>query len=318
MARQLRIDYPGAWHHVMNRGRRKELIFFSDSDRLSFLELLARICERYGIRINAYCLMGNHYHLLIQAPEGRLSEAMRYLDSVYTLRFNRRHDLDGPLFRGRFRSKLVDSDGYLECVVRYVHRNPIDLPGIKTLEDYRWSSYPAFLAGPSYWPSWLFPDAVWSTGRLASSELRRRTEDLSYGQGFDFDANPEAVGSENFIQAALSKSLFDDQTIGHLRAATARPKIDEIEMAVAEELGEPEISAPTLSKFDLKLIAIGLAQDLGGLPLSAVADHFGYSSAQSAGNASHRFRKRLDNSEYALAVERVRKALEGVVVDRRC
>ena len=110
MSRPLRIEYEGAWYHVMNRGRRSDRIFESRNDYLMFLDLLKEAAELWDVRISACCPMSNHYHLLIHTPKGNLSRCMRHINGVYTQRFNRTHGCDGPLFRGRFKSILVDGD----------------------------------------------------------------------------------------------------------------------------------------------------------------------------------------------------------------
>jgi len=116
MSRPLRIEYPGAWYHVMNRGRRSESIFSDRHDYLMFIDLLIEISEMWNVNIAAYCLMTNHYHILLQTPDGNISRCMRHLNSVYTQRYNRRHGgLDGQLFRGRYKSILVCNDTAIFC-----------------------------------------------------------------------------------------------------------------------------------------------------------------------------------------------------------
>ncbi len=112
MARPLRIQYKDAWYHVMNRGRRSENIYLDRDDFCLFTNLLKESSEQWGVHIAAYCLMSNHYHLLIQTPHANLSRFMRHIDGVYTQRFNRCHKLDGQLFRGRYKSILVGEDNY--------------------------------------------------------------------------------------------------------------------------------------------------------------------------------------------------------------
>ena len=121
MARPLRIAYPDAWYHVMNRGRRGEDIFADEQDYIMFTELLKETSETWNIRVAAYCLMPNHYHMLIQTPDANISRSMRHLNGVYTQRYNRRHQCDGQLFRGRYKSILIDTDSYPMQVVRYIH-----------------------------------------------------------------------------------------------------------------------------------------------------------------------------------------------------
>ena len=110
----------------MNRGRRSESIFSDKHDYLMFIELLIEISEMWNVNIAAYCLMTNHYHILLQTPDGNISRCMRHLNSVYTQRYNKRHGFDGQLFRGRYKSILVCDDSHLLQLVRYIHKNPVN------------------------------------------------------------------------------------------------------------------------------------------------------------------------------------------------
>ena len=143
----LRIEYPGAWYHVMNRGAGRKNIFLSDEDHLAFLSLLAEISETFHIEIHAYSLMGNHYHLLLHTPEGGLSRAIRHLNGVYTIRFNRRHKTDGPLFRGRYKARIVDTEEYLLELVRYIHLNPVQAGLCDNPVKHRWTSHGMYMKG---------------------------------------------------------------------------------------------------------------------------------------------------------------------------
>ncbi len=125
MSRPLRIEYPGAWYHIMNRGRRGSDIFEEEEERKIFLILLKESTKLWNVHISAYCLMNNHYHILAKTPQANLSRIMRHLNGVYTQRFNRFHGYDGQLFRGRFKSILIEDDNYLLELVRYIHRNPL-------------------------------------------------------------------------------------------------------------------------------------------------------------------------------------------------
>ncbi|HEX9756822.1 MAG TPA: transposase, partial [Nitrospiria bacterium] len=122
MSRPLRIEYPDAYYHVMNRGLAYQKIFTDRVDRELFLNLLGECHQMWGIEVFAYCLMGNYYHVLLQTPQANLSRIMRHLDGLYTQRYNRRHHRDGPLFRGRYKAIVVDEESYLLSVVRYIHR----------------------------------------------------------------------------------------------------------------------------------------------------------------------------------------------------
>ena len=141
MSRPPRVDFAGAIHHVVNRGVNHQRIFFSDIDRVEFGRHVAEIHRRHGVTILAYCLMDNHFHLVVRCPNGELSAAMQHLQSVFAIHVNERERRDGHLFKGRFFSALVTDDAYLLTVVRYVERNSLDLPGIVRPEDHRWSSH---------------------------------------------------------------------------------------------------------------------------------------------------------------------------------
>lgn len=161
MARPLRIEYPGAHYHVMNRGLSRRDIFLDDKGRERFLDLLSDISRLWKVEIYAYCLMDNHYHLLLQTPQGGLGRAMRHLDGIYTQRFNRAHHRDGPLFRGRYKAILIDAGEYFLSVVRYIHQNPVVAGVVSEMDRYRWSSH------REYWnkrerPSWLNTTSVLS------------------------------------------------------------------------------------------------------------------------------------------------------------
>ena len=161
MSRPLRIEYPNAWYHIMNRGRRAENIFKDEKDYAMFVELLQEASVAWNVRISAYCLMPNHYHLLIQTPEANIARCMRHISGVYTQKFNRRHGFDGPLFRGRYKSILIDADIYLLQLVRYVHRNPLKA-GLCDMDKYKWSSHKGYLSVAKKW-NWIYKTFVFRT-----------------------------------------------------------------------------------------------------------------------------------------------------------
>ena len=154
MSRPLRIQYPNAWYHVMKRGRRGESVFESKDDYQLFLDILHEAIELFSLRISAYCLMTNHYHLLVQTPDSNLSRCMRHINGVYTQRFNAAHGLDGQLFRDRYKAILVGEDSYLLQLIRYIHKNPLRAGMVKRAELYEWSSHKGFLSRAQNW-DWL-------------------------------------------------------------------------------------------------------------------------------------------------------------------
>src|SRR5436309_394590 len=158
MARKLRVEYSGAIYHVMNRGDRREAIFLDDLDRQRFLETLSETCTRTDWQIHAFCLMGNHFHLVLETPQPNLVVGMKWFLGTYTLRFNHRHKLFGHLFSGRYKALPVDGsgNGYLRTVCDYVHLNPVRaqlLTAERPLRTYPWSSYPEYLKRPGRRPA---------------------------------------------------------------------------------------------------------------------------------------------------------------------
>lgn len=145
MARPLRIEYSGALYHVISRGTEKKNIFKDSRDRIKFLELLEECCERFGIIIYCYVLMGNHYHLLLETPRGDLSKVMHWLNVSFVSFFNTRHKRSGPLLQGRYKAILVDKDNYLLELTRYIHLNPYRTGIVEDPASYRWSTYRAYL-----------------------------------------------------------------------------------------------------------------------------------------------------------------------------
>ena len=157
MARPLRIEYPGAFYHITARGNEKKDIFRDDKDRKRFLEYLETAVGRYKAVIHTYCLMSNHYHLLLTTPEGNLSQIMRHINGGYTAWFNKRHNRFGHLFQGRYKAILVDADPYAGELSRYIHLNPVRAGMVRQPEHYRWSSYAAY-TGTTKPPRWLTTD----------------------------------------------------------------------------------------------------------------------------------------------------------------
>jgi putative transposase len=159
MSRPLRIQFPGAIYHITCRGNNKQDIFLREEDAELFLEIVAKAVIRYGIMIHAYCLMINHYHFLIETPQGNISEPMRYINQRYTQFFNKRYTRVGHVFQGRYKSRLIEKDAHLLEVSRYIVNNPVHAGLVKATGEYAWSSYrqTAGLATPEEWltVSWI-------------------------------------------------------------------------------------------------------------------------------------------------------------------
>lgn len=209
MARPLRIEFPGALYHVTARGNARQPIFLSKDDALRFLETLGDTALRLGWRFHAYCLMTNHYHLLVETEHANLSKGMCHLNGAYTQAFNRAHGRVGHLFQGRYKAILVEAEAYFLELARYVVLNPLragmcDKPG-----DWLWSSYAATV-GKTAAPEWF--DAVSVLARFSgNAELARRAYASFVAEGVGKASPWEQVrgqlllGGEAFAQRFLDK-----------------------------------------------------------------------------------------------------------------
>jgi putative transposase len=173
VARPVRLEFEGACYHVMSRGDSREAIFRDDEDRVELLRTLGQACKKTGWQIHAYCLMSNHFHLVMETPQPNLSMGMKWLLGTYTQRFNRRHKHWGHLFGGRYKAQLIDgrSPGYLRAACDYVHLNPLRarmVSAVDKLGKYPWSSYPAYRR-PKRRPEWLRTDRLFGEHGLSGA-----------------------------------------------------------------------------------------------------------------------------------------------------
>jgi len=201
----------------MNRGRRGEEIFTGKKDYTAFIELLKELVEDYRVKIAVYCLLSNHYHLLVQTPEANLSRAMRHVNGVYTQRFNKINHCNGQLFQGRFKSILVDADRYLLELVRYIHKNPLESGRVDNINNYTWSSHKAYLSGAKKW-DWLHKKYILSLFSTNTGEsIREYTQFVSkeipkeLTQILARKKLPAIIGSEGFVDKIKMVFFSDTQ-----------------------------------------------------------------------------------------------------------
>ncbi len=218
MSRPLRIEFPNAWYHIMNRGRRSEPIFIQNQDYRTFLELLKQSKGLWNINIAAYCLMTNHYHLLIQTPDANISRVMRHINSIYTQRFNKAHGYDGSIFRGRYKSVLVCDDSHLLELLRYIHKNPVRSSMVNEMADYKWSSYKGYLSYSKTW-KWLSKDIIFSMltgkkkGRLKPFiEFMGKDDSERVKRFFSLKQRPTLFGPESFVTQIKEEFYFKKQS----------------------------------------------------------------------------------------------------------
>ena len=318
MSRPLRIEYPGAWYHIMNRGGRYEAIFEDKKDYSMFLELLQETIEIFHIKVSAFCLMQNHYHLLIQTPEGNISRSMRHINGVYTQRFNKKHGYDGHLFRGRYKSILIDADSYLLQVMRYIHRNPITA-GLTENLNYKWSSHQAYLSDLKKW-NWVSRDKILKTlSRKKALQKIVYRDFVNQSDNDDFSAIykkrklPAMLGTEVFLKLIKDRYFIKKRHIEVPESRLLVPETDKI-MAVVCEKYKVSISDLRISirgqLNEPRNVAMYLMRHLRGDTLSAICKEFGLKKDSSAGSIVDRVRKQLlKHKEFRNKVAGIKKTI---------
>jgi len=211
MSRPLRIEYPGAVYHITSRGNEKKAVFKSDQDRINFLNTLQHVNKRYNWICHAYCLMDNHYHLLIETPDGNLSVGMRQLNGVYTQLFNKLHGRAGHLFQGRYKSILIQKDSHLLEVCRYVVLNPVRAKMVEKPDAWKWSSYRATAGREAAHPC-LTRD--WVLGQFSG---KRGKAEQDYRQFVQWGIGKQTIWTAVRGQAILGEEEFADKLTDHLR-----------------------------------------------------------------------------------------------------
>lgn len=264
MSRPIRIEFPDALYHVTARGDRREDIFEDDQDRREFLLILEKVVTQFNWTCYAWCLMDNHYHLLIQTPDGNLSKGMRQLNGVFTQASNRRHLRVGHLFQGRFKAILVDSDAYLLELARYVVLNPVRAGMVKVPADWAWSSYRASMGlEPS--PLWLATD-----GLLACFAKRRSLAQQRYAQFV-----LEGVKSASPWADIKAQVFFgDDQFVNRMQALIQSGK-DDVQIPLAQRRPRSPPLAEIEKRAKDRDAAIIAAYATGGYSYQQLADYFG-------------------------------------------
>ena len=215
MARPLRIEYPGALYHVTSRGNARAKFFVDDTDQRTFLDVLGFVVKRFNWHCHAYCLMGNHYHLLLETPDANLSRGMRQLNGIYTQKFNWKHHRSGHLLQGRYKAILVDKDEYLLELARYMLLNPVRTGMADSPEGYAWSSYRATI-GRAAAPEFLTTD--WLLARFDEKKRRAQRQFAAFVKaGMKIEKSPWAelkgqiyLGDESFVEH-LSQHISENR-----------------------------------------------------------------------------------------------------------
>jgi putative transposase len=348
MTRFTRIELKDGWYHVTARGNERRAIFRTDRDREHFLVLLEEMVRRFGVRLHAYVLMDNHYHLVVETPEANLSRAMQWLGVSYTTWFNRRHARVGHLFQGRFKAIVLEGVGVGASVSQYVHLNPVRVKAfgldksrqrqarvgvgeppslslvqarLHQLREYPWSSYRAYV-GWAECPAWLTKRSVLEalggrrlSGRERAGRYRRETEELvREGLGENPWERLEAelvLGGREFIRTIRRKRKGDIREQPALRRTQVRADIDRVKAAVEQHKGERwEQFRDRHGDWGRDLV-LYLGQRNCGLKLQQLAELAGGVDDATAGMAIKRFRQRLEKEP---ELKRIAKAIDREVL----
>ncbi len=267
VARKVRVQYPGAIYHVINRGDRREAIFKDDTDRELFLETLGEACEKTAWEVHAYCLMNNHFHLVLETPQANLVAGMKWFLGTYTSRYNRRHKEFGHLFSGRYKALIVEcsGNGYLKTVGDYVHLNPARaglLAPEQPLSSFAWSSYPKYLAQPDQRPVWLRVDRLlgeWAIPKDSAAGRRVFQERMEWRRWSEMEeefAGLErgwCLGGEEFRQELLEqvKERPGTSHFGEAVQEAAQAGAERLAVAALRRLGWTEEDLRRRRKGDL-------------------------------------------------------------------
>ena len=264
MARPLRLEFPGAIYHITSRGDRQEAIYEDDADRQQWLDILARICERYNWRVHAYCLMENHYHIVLETADGNLSKGMRQLNGIYTQYFNRQHNRVGHVYQGRYKAILVEKDSYLLELSRYVVLNPVRAGMTKTVEEWLWSSY-LVTTGKRPPPAWLEVEWLLSQFSLQRNRARGRyidfvREGIGLPPVWDDLRHQIYLGSEGFVNK-------------HQKLVSQKQYLDDI--PALQKRAIPKPISYYQNNYKSENQAITLAFLSGGHTLKEIGDYYG-------------------------------------------
>ena len=319
MPRPPRIEYQGAFHHVMNRGRHRQPVYRQDNDFELFLTTLAEVTKEHSAIIHAYCLMTNHYHLLIETPKANLSQIMKHINGLYTQRFNRKYKKDGTIFRGRYKSILVDEVAYLLQLTRYIHRNPIEVKKkmVQQLSDYRWSSYPAYI-NQTKTQEWLYRD---KTYQMLGHRNRYKGYFDYVEKGVDEDIKRfyskgnilSVLGDKEFRE--VRKEENDELDLNKLRRALEdKPPVDELVSLVSKVLKRKKSelikrSTGKRSNLPYRAFAIYACHQYSLANHNEIADYFGLLHRGSVSQPLSRIRRELKEGKWALEIKRLENKL---------
>lgn len=302
MARQLRIKFPGAWYHIMNRGINKNKIFFNSAHKNTFLNCMEKTVTIYGVEIHAYCLMDNHYHLIVHTPRANISEAMRYLNSIYARYLNTNLNRDGSVFRGRFKAKLISADDYLLTLSKYIHNNPKEAGIIENLSEFKWSSYRAYI-GISSVPDWLNTHEIIS--RFGSNDFINKYKIFMAETPSNFENEYGSSNNSPVLGDIDFKEMIDNYVKLHSLSSEISgadkiitpPQIETIIYAVATHfnISADEVCKTKNGTFNkARRIAIYICRELGGHTLKDIGRIMGGISYKTVSSTIYRVKSNIN------------------------
>ncbi len=312
MARPIRIIYPGAYYHVTSRGNERRDVFKSRRDREKFLSYIQSATERYSAVIHAYCLMSNHYHMLLETPEGNLSEIMHHINGAYTTYFNVKRKRSGHLFQGRYKAILVEADEYATELSRYIHLNPVRAGIVSRPEEFEWSSYRGYINQGAA-PSWLKTDFILGYFVTGTADARKHYQSFVENMIGQESESPfkdvfgsSILGSPGFIEEISTNHLKGnegDRNVPVMQQLTVRPSLEELMNSVRRVFGDNE-----------KLVrqaSIHICHKYSGVRLREIAGMFGVGETAII-EASRRFSKKMDgDKKLREEVDKVKRVLKS-------
>jgi len=326
MARPLRVNIEDGWYHITSRGIERRRIFTEDSERKHFLELLEEMSERYRVRVHAYVLMDNHYHLLIQTPQANASQAIHWLGVSYSVWFNRRHNRVGPLFQGRFKSVLIDGEGSWALIAsEYVHLNPVRISSLglgkynnraeaegltasskktiqerlKMLREYAWSSYGAY-AGYRNAQKWLVRKVL--LRRAGGRDKYRKGVEAYIRRGSDIEGTEKiksqlAIGAQDFINKVKKMIKDPSQEQPERKILDSFIEFDEVVEIVENNKREKWQDFVGCHGDWGRDLVLYLARQRSGLTLKQIGERAGKMGYKAVDRAVQRFKRKLEKDK---------------------
>ncbi|MEZ6155427.1 MAG: transposase [Candidatus Scalinduaceae bacterium] len=290
----------------MNRGLNQYSIFLHDSDYELFITVVKEACKLFNVFVSSYCLLPNHYHLLLCTPEGNLGRFMRHLNGVYTQRHNRKHKKDGPLFRGRYKATLVQEEEYLTRVVRYIHRNPLNAKMVDNLSSYQWSSHKVYEWGKSK-EDWLDIDIIlecFSNKRKQAVKIYKNfveeATDSELEKFYSKRNQSSILGEEGFIKNIKERFLYSDKDlkveIKEKKEIQSEGRIEKINREVCNIFRVSDETLYTSTRGEENIprnMAISLSRELSGFQFPGIAKKYKISTYRTVGTICFRFREKL-------------------------